>query len=265
MKNSLRLKKEKKEERTWDGEEWRIISILGRTSFCPSLYQFLARPIIRRAVNDRIVVDAFLFVPVQAREVVMTDSDADESADGGDYPHLFRDGKVHTDCSTLKLIVGRHVKVMGEHVSERIVRIGTTVRVDENGHVLSQGPFPLGAGSSSDESDDDESDDNESDDDESNDSVTEFEIGHAFGMDQSSDIVRGATNYFAIVWGRAYERESGLADDEVDKEDYDFHALYYDIVVLGSNSTWSYAERDNLYESMKEDLSAIVDWDVDWE
>ena len=209
-------------------------------------------------MNDRIVVDAFLFVPVQAHEVVMTNSDTDECVDGRDYPELFREGKDRTECPTLKPVVGRHVKVHGEQVDNRAARIGTTVRVDETGHVLSKGFNPW---SSSDESDDDESDY-----DESNDSVTEFEVGHAFDTDQPyNSIVRGARNYFGIVWGRYYERVSGFADDEIDEDDYDPHILYYDIVVLGSNSTWSYAEWDNLYESMKEDLSTIVNWNEGWE
>jgi hypothetical protein len=66
--------------------------------------------------------------------------------------------------------------------------------------------------------------------------------------------VRGDANYFALLWGRAYVWESRLADDEVDEEDYDFHGLYYDLVVLGLNGTWSYEQWDNLYESMKEEL-----------
>ena len=64
-------------------------------------------------MNDQIIVDAFLFVPVHARDVVMTISDADESADSGEYTHLFQAGKNLTGCLTLQRIVGRHVEVFG--------------------------------------------------------------------------------------------------------------------------------------------------------
>ena len=107
-------------------------------------------------MNDQIIVDAFLFVPVHAREVVMTISDADESADGGEYTHLFQADKNLTSCPTLQRIVGRHVEVFGSGF-DRIVRIGTTVRVDQNRCVWSRGR--PSAGSAGDESDDDESDD----------------------------------------------------------------------------------------------------------
>ena len=67
-------------------------------------------------------------------------------------------------------------------------------------------------------------------------------------------IERRPTNYFGIVWGRVYERLSGLADDEVDDEDPEYHGLYYDIVIIGSNSAWGYDEWDELYGEVKEHL-----------
>ena len=67
-------------------------------------------------------------------------------------------------------------------------------------------------------------------------------------------IERGPTKYFGIVWGRVYERLSGLADDEVDDEDRDYHGLYYDIVIIGSNSAWGYDEWDELYGEVKAHL-----------
>ena len=112
-------------------------------------------------------------------------------------------------------------------MSAQHIPIGTTVRVDRNGRVLAQ-------------SDDDES--------------VEIHIGDTNMYNPGNDPERGVMNYFGIVWGRVHERLSGLDDDQVDDEDPDYWGLYYDIVVLGSNSAWSYDVWDELYENMKENL-----------
>ena len=157
-------------------------------------------------------------------------TNANECDDGREYTNEFRAGRDVTDHPTLKSIVGSHFDICGYDYDEDgrdiIVRVGTTVRVDQDGQVLAQ-------------SDDDES--------------IEVKIGE-IDRYYAGGIERRPTNYFGIVWGRAFERLSGLADDEVDDEDHDYHGLYYDIVIIGSNSAWGYEQWDELYEGMKENL-----------
>ena len=154
---------------------------------------------------------------------------ANECDDGREYTNEFRAGRDATD-RLFQRIVGSHFELCGDLFdrdgTDITARVGTTVRVDQDGRVLRQ-------------SDDDES--------------TEVKIGD---IDQycPRGNERRPTRYFGIVWGRIYERLSGLADDEVDDEFRDYHGLYYDIVIIGSNSAWGYEQWDDLYGGMKENL-----------
>jgi hypothetical protein len=157
-------------------------------------------------------------------------TNANECDDGREYTNEFRAGRDVTDHPTLKSIVGNHFDIFGydhdEDGRDIIVRVGTTVRVDQDGQVLAQ-------------SDDDDS--------------IEVKIGE-IDKYYAGGIERRPTNYFGIVWGRAFERLSGLSEDEVDDEDPDYHGLLYDIVIIGSNSAWGYDQWDDLYGGMKGDL-----------
>lgn len=165
-----------------------------------------------------------------AHDFMMIITDDNECADGRRYTDEFRAGRDVTDRPAIRLIVGSHFELHGYEYdadgTDLIVRVGTTVRVDQDGSVLAQ-------------SDDDED--------------VEIKIGD-IDVYYPGSIERKPTNYFGIVWGRAYERLSGLADDEVDDEDCDYHAILYDIVIIGSNNTWGYEQWDDLYEGMKENL-----------
>ena len=160
---------------------------------------------------------------------MMDITDANECDDGREYTNEFRAARDVTK-RLLQHIVGSHFELCGYEYdrdgTDITARVGTTVCVDQDGRVLTQ-------------SDDDES--------------IEVKIGD---IDKycPRGIERRPTNYFGIVWGRVYERLSGLADDEVDDEDPDYHGLYYDIVIIGSNSVWGYDEWDELYGEVKEHL-----------
>ena len=167
-----------------------------------------------------------------ARLNVMDITDANECDDGREYTNEFRAARNVTNRPTLRRFVGSHFELCGDLYTAdwtdltETVRIGMTVRVDQDGRVLIQ-------------SDDDES--------------IEVKIGDIDNYYPGGVELR-PTNYFGIVWGRAYERLSGLADDEVDDEDPDYHGLYYDIVIIGSNSAWGYEQWDDLFGGMKGDL-----------
>jgi hypothetical protein len=62
------------------------------------------------------------------------------------------------------------------------------------------------------------------------------------------------SKFSAIVWGKSYDRASGLDDDEYvsDGETYDHHLLHYDLVILGSSGVFLYDQWDVLYSPLRE-------------
>jgi hypothetical protein len=145
---------------------------------------------------------------------------------------LFCAGAYVSDTAIPAKFVGSHHKVRGDIQTQ--VKIGTYVHVD-GGVVYSDGCMPREAWI-------------EYDNDVPPTGI--IEVGRLINREN----LEYSKPFSAIVWGKSYDRPSGLDDDDYmsDGEMVNHHHLHYHLIVLGSSGLFRYDQWNLLYSPLKE-------------